>query len=77
METTIPDKNRPEWREMIMGETEIEFHNYVLQMQVTQMRRLVKYNQLSYEEALDKIYTLCNKYALAVQTDFKKIFKTW
>ena len=77
MANSIPCKDRPEWKQMIDGEIKIEYRNYVLQMQLTQMNKAIKNNQLTYGEAIDKLYALCSKYALAIQTDFKQIFKTW
>lgn len=77
MEVTIPDKARPEWKQMISGEIKFQYRNFVLQMQITQMNKAIKLKKMTYEEAIDKLYALCEKYALAVQSDFKQIFKTW
>lgn len=76
-ELTIPGRGRLEWRQMISGEIQVEYQNFVLQMQVTQMQKSVKKRKLSQQEALDKLYSLCDKYKLAVQSDLRQIFKTW
>lgn len=77
MAVSIPGKNRPEWRAMILGQEKFQYTNYVLQAQITQMQQLIKEGKLTTNDAIDKLYNLCSKYALAVQTDFKQIFKTW
>lgn len=77
MAVTIPDKERPEWRKMIDGEIEIKYRNFILQMQLTQMNKAIKLEQITYAQAIDKLYILCDKYALAVQSDLKQVFKTW
>lgn len=76
-EITIPKKNRPEWKQMISGEIQIDYKNFVLQMQITQMRKSVNQKKLNYNEAIDEIYSLCDKFKLIVQSDLKQIFKTW
>jgi hypothetical protein len=78
MAVTIPDKKRPEWEKIIMSnEGEYNYSNYVLQVQITKLHNEVKSNKISINEAIDSLYNLCSKYALAVQEDFKQIFKTW
>lgn len=77
MAVTIPSKNRPEWKQMIVGELNHQYRNYVLQTKIHQMRKDMKAGTLTIEQAVDDLYSLCSKYALAVQTDFKVIFKTW
>lgn len=74
---TIPDKTRPEWEKMITGEIEHQFRNYVLQKTIYQMRQEISQGRLTYAQAIDQVYELCSKYALAVQSDFREIFKTW
>jgi len=74
---TIPDKNRPEWKKMISGEIEHQFKNFVLQKTIYQMRQEISQNRLTYAQAIDQVYELCTKYALAVQLDVKEIFKSW
>jgi len=76
-EVTIPQKNRIEWRQMILGEIKHQFQNYVLQLQVHEAQKKIANNEISIEKAIDDLYDLCQKYALAVQRDFKQIFKTW
>ncbi|MCX6271704.1 MAG: hypothetical protein NTU44_10880 [Bacteroidetes bacterium] len=77
MAVTIPGKSRPEWRKMISGEIEHEFNNYVLQKTIYQLRQEIFKRNLTYEKAIDQLYELCSKYALAVQIDFRQIFKSW
>lgn len=74
---TLPPKNRQEWQQMISGEINYRYSNFVLQMQLTQVQKDIKNKKITMEEAIDRIYELCSKYVLAVQTDFKQIFKTW
>ncbi len=77
MAVTIPDKNRPEWRQMVSDKEKFQYTNYVLQAQITQIQNLIKEGKLTQNAAIDKLYELCSKYALAVQNDFKQIFKSW
>jgi hypothetical protein len=73
----LPDKSRNEWRQIILGEIDYDFKNYVLQVQLHQIRKDIRSGKLGVEEAIDQIYNLCSKFPLAVQRDFKHIFKTW
>ncbi|MEA2042324.1 MAG: hypothetical protein U9N85_07205 [Bacteroidota bacterium] len=77
MATTIPEKSRAEWKKIITGEIEHNYRNYVLQTKIHQMRKDVSKNKISIDNAIDDLYELCFKYALAVQIDFRQIFKTW
>lgn len=77
MTVTIPDKTRPEWGKMISGQENYKYTNYVLQTHISQMQNLIDQQKITQNEAIDRVYDLCKKYALAVQTDFKQIFKTW
>lgn len=74
---TIPPKSRPEWRKLITGEISHEFKNYVLQLRIYQMRKDIQRGKVSIESSIDELYELSSKYSLAVQADFKEIFKTW
>jgi len=78
MAVTIPNKNRPEWEKIILSNGgEYNYSNYVLQVQIAKLHNEVKANKLSINEAIESLYVLCSKYALAVQKDFTQIFKTW
>lgn len=74
---TIPPKYRKEWIQMITGEIEHSYRNFVLKLVITQLRRELSYHQITMQQAVDRLYALCAKYALAVQSDFKEIFKDW
>ncbi len=74
---SIPPKSRSEWRDMITGKIEHNYGNYVLQMKIHQAKKEVAAGTTPVNKAIDDIYELCSKYALAVQNDFKTIFKTW
>lgn len=77
MTKTIPSKSREEWKKIITGEIEHSYKNYVLQMKIHQIRKEISYENKTINQAIDDLYKLCTKYALAVQPDFKEIFKTW
>ena len=74
---TIPDKSREEWRKIVTGEIEHQFKNFVLQMKSSDYKFKIESNELTVSEAVNELYSLCEKYALAVQDDFKQIFKEW
>ena len=73
----IPQKSRIEWRNMVSGTINHQFKNYVLQVQINEAQKKIANKQITVDKAVDDIYVLCEKYALAVQVDFKAIFKTW
>ena len=77
MVITIPAKNRAEWKQIIIGEIEHSYKNYVLQTKIHQLRKDVNTKRVTVDDAINELYELCSKYSLAVQTDFKQIFKTW
>ena len=74
---TIPPKDRAEWELIVTGKIEYKFRNFVLQMKSADYKRLIDENTMSVEEAIDDLYKLCEKYTIAVQVDFKAIFKEW
>lgn len=73
----IPPKERPEWVQMILGEIPHSYKNYVLQVRTYQLHKEIVSGKITQSEAIDDLYALCSKYALAVQHDFRMIFKTW
>ncbi|ACF12540.1 hypothetical protein Ctha_0069 [Chloroherpeton thalassium ATCC 35110] len=73
----LPDINRVEWKKLVTGELEHQFRNYVLQVQLHQTKKEVRSGKLSVERAVQNLYNLCLRVPLAVQTDFKQIFKEW
>jgi len=73
----IPEKSREEWKMMVKAEVAHTYKNFVLQLQLHQIQKDVKTNKTTVLQAVDIIYNLCLKYALAVQEDLKVIFKNW
>ncbi len=74
---TIPAKSRPEWSQIVTGRLAYTFKNYVLQMRTHQMQKDIADKKINAQQAVDALYDLCSKYALAVQPDMKEIFKQW
>ncbi|MGD1845103.1 MAG: hypothetical protein ACFB10_06885 [Salibacteraceae bacterium] len=74
---SIPPKERKEWAELVNGNINHQFQNFVLQMKTAEFSRKISNGQISTEAAVDELYELCRKYAVAVQSDFKTIFKEW
>jgi hypothetical protein len=74
---TIPPKDRIEWKQIVTGALKHNYQNYVLQMKVHQACKDVASQKVTVNEAIDSLYGISLKYALAVQTDFTTIFKTW
>jgi len=66
----IPPKEREEWGLLVTGSLEHNFQNFVLQMKSADYKR----KQITIDQAIDDMYQLCEKYAIAVQEDFKVIF---
>ncbi|HAS45125.1 MAG TPA: hypothetical protein DCS93_31875 [Microscillaceae bacterium] len=74
---TIPPRDREEWKMIVTGEIKHYFKNFVLQMKSNEYKRKIENGTLTPDEATDDLYQLCEKYAIAVQNDFKIIFKEW
>lgn len=74
---TIPPKEREEWKKLVLAQIDHRFQNFVLQIKSDEFSKKISDENLTVEQAVDEIYVLCEKYALAVQNDFKQIFKTW
>jgi len=70
----IPDKNQPEWRDLLTGKKNYKFRNFVLQMKVNQLTKDVEEQKYSTQEAIDQLYELCCKYQLAVKNDIEMVF---
>ncbi|MBO4371659.1 MAG: hypothetical protein J5826_01885 [Bacteroidales bacterium] len=73
----IPPRNRPEWKQLITGEIQHEFKNYVLQLRIYQIRKDIESGRTTMERSIDSLYELCMKYQLAVAADCREIFKSW
>ncbi|MEO1655010.1 MAG: hypothetical protein AAFU64_15790 [Bacteroidota bacterium] len=72
-----PDKGREEWKQIVTAQIEHRFQNFVLQMKIAEYKQKIELGLMTVSEAVDDMYELCSKYALAVQNDFKEIFKEW
>jgi hypothetical protein len=70
----IPSKDRPEWKNLLNPNSNIELNNFVLQMKITQAKKDIKKGKKTIDSAIDEIYNLCQKYALAVKQDMETIF---
>lgn len=70
----IPDKNKPEWYDLVTGNKTWKLTNFVLQMKVNQSIKSIKENKATPEEMIKQIYDLCNKYEVAVKSDITNIF---
>jgi len=70
----IPTKDRPEWKSLLNPESKIVLNNFVLQMKITQAKKDIVKGKMTIEKAVDEIYSLCQKYALAVKHDMDMIF---
>ncbi|PZX19361.1 hypothetical protein LX69_00628 [Breznakibacter xylanolyticus] len=74
---SIPPKSRKEWLDMVNGHIDYPFKNYVLQMRVHQAQKEIKEGTVTPAAAINGLYTLCEKYAMACKNDLIAIFKTW
>lgn len=75
MENLIPSKEKEEWRQLLLGELDVDLSNFVLQMKVTQANKDIKSGKIELEDAIESIHALCEKYAKAVRIDMEKIFQ--
>ncbi|MFW5760993.1 MAG: hypothetical protein ACOCXH_08455 [Cyclobacteriaceae bacterium] len=74
---SIPPKDRQEWKMLVTSKIEHRFQNFVLQMKSAEYSSKIAQGNMSVDQAIDEIYSLCEKYNKAVQLDFKKIFNNW
>jgi len=70
----IPSKDRPEWKNLLSPDSHIVLNNFVLQMKITQAKKDIKKGKKTVDNAVDEIYSLCQKYALAVKQDMEMVF---
>ncbi len=75
MDTVIPEKTRPEWVKIITGEIEHKYENYVFQTKIHQLRKDVKAEKVTIDDAVNDLYELCVKYAASVKSDLLQIFE--
>lgn len=74
--TSVPDKNRPEWKELVSGKSSHTFANFVLQMKLNQVIENTSKGELDMDQAVEELFELCIRYEKAVKTDLEKIFNT-
>ncbi len=69
--------NRPEWRQLLNGELNVNLKNFFFQMKVTQLREMIKDNRIPMEVAVEELYTLTQKFSKAkyMDEDLKAIFE--
>lgn len=74
---TVPPIERPEWKALVKGEINHRFSNFTLQMKSADYSKKLQKGDVSMDKAVIELHNLCSKYALAVQSDMKEIFKEW
>ena len=77
IERRIPPIDRIEWVQIVTGEIKHKFKNFVLQMKSYDYSNRIKDGEINPSTAVNELYSLCQKYSLALQEDFKTIFKEW
>ncbi len=70
----IPDKNRPEWADLVTGKKQYDLKNYVLQMRISQAIKDIHCGKYTTNNIVDQLHELCCKYERAVAEDIKTIF---
>ncbi len=70
----IPEKNRPEWTDLVTGKKSYILKNYVLQMKVSQAIKDIRDGKVTIRKVIDELFSLCTKYEKAVADDMKTIF---
>lgn len=66
--------NRPEWNELVTGQRQFVFTNFVLQLKVDAARKSVAAGFTTVDKAVAEIQVLCLKYQKAVEPDMKRLF---
>jgi hypothetical protein len=56
---SVPPISRKEWLLMINGQIQHNFANYVLQIQIHQLRKEIRKGLLTEEKAVEKLHKLC------------------
>ncbi len=76
--SSVPQKDRKEWRNLLTGNINVPLKNFFLQMKVTQAKNQVATGKISLEEAVEDIHNLCVKFFKAknMDTDLAAIFSS-
>ncbi len=72
----LPEKDRPEWRSLIKGKIDHNCSSFSLQMKINSLQRIYKMGLMKIDEAVDDLYSLCEKYENLYSDDIKQIFNS-
>ena len=70
----LPDKGKPEWGKIITGEIKHNYSNYILQVTVFKLQKDYKLKLKTKEDAINRLYDICNKYQAITIKDINIIF---
>ena len=70
----IPDKNEPQWAELVQSKLEPELSSFSLKMKINSVRQHYKSGALGLNDAIDDLYSLCVKYEKIYADDLNNIF---
>lgn len=72
----VPEKNRPEWKDLVKGDCPYTFANFVFQLKLNRTIADTNEGRISVDRAVEELYELCVKYEKAVKPDLDKIFNS-
>jgi hypothetical protein len=67
---------RTEWRTMLEHSGSYKFQCYPLQMKITKLKKDLKKELITKDEAVIELHKLCEKYARAVKNDVEHFFQS-
>jgi myosin heavy subunit len=72
----IPDKNRNEWHNLLLGKINVKINSFVFKMRLDSLKKQINEGAVSIDKAIDEIYDLCIKYNKSdeLSKDVKRIF---
>jgi hypothetical protein len=71
----IPSTERKKWRDLVTGSFNIETMSHSLKIKINTVRKKIRTNQLTVEDATEEIYDYCMNHYDLFKNDLFKIFK--
>ncbi|NJK84618.1 MAG: hypothetical protein HC906_00170 [Bacteroidales bacterium] len=70
----VPDKKKPEWKDLITGNSNHKISSFSLQMKINSLRLVYQYGKITIDQAVEDLYQTCQKFERIYQHDIDTIF---
>ncbi len=70
----VPDKQKGEWKELIIGKYRPEISSFSLQMKINTLLTAYQKGEIELDLAVTDLHSLCVKYEKIYYNDLKMIF---